>query len=720
MSAGESPAADIGGTQFQASGRPAAVAASRLGLLVRRVFAAFCAVLGGSLLVGTAIFVLDLDDFARIAADRILANAVRPAGREMPATAGSIPYRSGDVQVVGGMGQGLSCSLPSFLDRLAFPTDPGKSPIGLRMRQACAYHDYCYRHGAATYGFTQADCDFALQAQAFRLCTFIETAGQPDANGHVKDGNCMRDARLVTLGVRIGGSDSFRTLEARAVPSVNETRRSGSDENTSTFFEFDPYPTRSAGYTVYRIADAPPCSSMAWAAKAIYRFTIRPSGIVVSYSVGFGRFWHYLDIPGDPHYVTSAPLVVHAGAGSDAADWFVWWQRAGEDSTVGRLVAIAPKQASGGDTFCRGLTESVDAAPRIIKAEIGRDEKRREDPQIDQLQPADLRPAAGHVLSLVTLRNHHCLDPGNAPCFVHVMVRTDTGLPLVQEQEPLSINDRFSRKPANTDIDRYRNFASLPFVLDPPGAEAPVIAWTRRDTNYQTEARLRRAAVDAGTGTGTRDDTARSQGTVLLSGFAESDEPAFVLGRSGTHPILASLSDTTAALGASSAAMREWPLPPPDIDDLAREVPAVAVDPDRCRPGLEAEWLVRPPQVLGQADGSALVVFSRLRPFVSANWTAAELQLATLAILPDGSCPMPAWRGTEIAIPTPPERGKTTDPLESGRAAFVRISRSPLLLADLNGDGSVDVALAESGEPDIPLPICSIAADGSCSVNLYP
>ena len=165
------------------------------------------ALVGALIVIGVLAFIVRLDYFGRIAADKILANASYPMGREMPFTSGAIGYASSDIQIVGGMGQGLSCSLPPIVDWLAFPTKGEISPIGLRMRQACAYHDYCYRHGAATYGLTQADCDFALQTQAFRLCSFIEKEKRHDAYGYVQEGDCMRDARLVTLGVRVGGSE---------------------------------------------------------------------------------------------------------------------------------------------------------------------------------------------------------------------------------------------------------------------------------------------------------------------------------------------------------------------------------------------------------------------------------------------------------------------------------------------------------------------------------
>ena len=173
-----------------------------------------CLAVGVVVLCGTALIFTFASDTARFVADHVLANAIPPGSREMPPTAHAIAYTASDVQVLGGRGDGLSCSIPPLVEAMVFPRAANGAPIGLRMRQACAAHDYCYRHGAATYGYSQADCDFLLQEHAFRLCLFI--AG--DAKGRDASvsptesalGKCRSDARLVTLGVRAFGSDSFR------------------------------------------------------------------------------------------------------------------------------------------------------------------------------------------------------------------------------------------------------------------------------------------------------------------------------------------------------------------------------------------------------------------------------------------------------------------------------------------------------------------------------
>ncbi len=675
----------------------------------------FLAVVGGLVLIGAAIFVIRLDIFGRMAADHILANAIEPSGREMPPTAGALPYASADIQIIGGMGQGLSCSLPWPMDTLAFPVEGGNSPIGLKMRQACAYHDYCYRHGAATYGYTQADCDFALQVQAFRMCAFIEQVTS-DESGREKETKCVQDARLVTLGVRVGGTDAFRPLNARDVLSIDEIEKGEEAKDYSTYFEFDPYPTKSADYKIYRIADAPPVVGIPPGRKAIYRFRINPSGFRIFYSVGMQKFIHYADISGNPHFLTSPPVVVHTNEAGIPVDWFVWWQRVNENQTTGRLLGLAPGllRPDRGRS-CFGLPTDC-ATSAIFSAQIGEDSK--EDPNIDQLRPADLGPAAAQGISMVTLRHHKCAGKGNAPCSVHVLVKTapseTQARTTSQPQKSLSISDRLVEMPMSRDKYRYRNFAALPFVLDPPGADAPVIAWTRRDGDYQNNAILRRAAV--GPGAKSEDgtyDVAISQGTVFLQGFSEDHEPAFMLGRSSDEPVLVSLAVDKAN---GTVAAWSWPLPRPDPGDTAQDREPVKAALAPCRPGLEAEWLSRPAQILGRKDGGALAIFSLLRPHVSEKWTVAKLQLATLKINRDGSCPVPAKPGSDIALdlPKPAETEKTRKPIAEGRDAFVRISRAPILIADLDGDGREEVMLADGPRKDFPHLLCSISEAGAC------
>lgn len=256
-------------------------------------------------------------------ADKLLANEVRFDDRELPHTAHAI-HASGDVvQLAGGQGNGLSCSLPLGAQMLAFGSGSVKSgpqasaPIALQMRQACAFHDYCYRHGNATYGYSQADCDFMLQQQVFRLCKFINELSTV--------GECETNARKVTLGARLGGSGSFKLA------------RELEDKDASTFFEFDSYPVRSRSFKVVRVADAP----LRWVQdgihkKAAYHFEIRPSGSLV-HVIGWlkdgGTVSTTFELPGSYAAINGPPMVVRDAEGGE--DWFVWWKRADLTTTQG-------------------------------------------------------------------------------------------------------------------------------------------------------------------------------------------------------------------------------------------------------------------------------------------------------------------------------------------------------------------------------------------------
>jgi hypothetical protein len=92
---------------------------------------------------------------------------------EMPTTVTSYPSGPEVVSIIGGSGDGLNCS-PSLVDLLfdgSQDQNNNRHLIRQRFRQASVFHDLCYRHGLATYGYTQNDCDRILQNQAFRLYT---------------------------------------------------------------------------------------------------------------------------------------------------------------------------------------------------------------------------------------------------------------------------------------------------------------------------------------------------------------------------------------------------------------------------------------------------------------------------------------------------------------------------------------------------------------------
>jgi hypothetical protein len=164
-----------------------------------------------------------------------------PIDREAATTVASFPPSADIRAVVGGKGEGLDCSIPWLLQKLMFsPLADADSAVSLQFRQSCVTHDYCYRHGAATYGYSQADCDFNLLEHAFRTCIQIYDLGWilfPHSYAGDKTIEiCRSRAREVLLGVRIGGQSSFKPREE------------------SSYFEFDPMPIRAEDYTVARLS----------------------------------------------------------------------------------------------------------------------------------------------------------------------------------------------------------------------------------------------------------------------------------------------------------------------------------------------------------------------------------------------------------------------------------------------------------------------------------
>ena len=156
---------------------------------------------------------------------------------EMPATITSFQSGPDVVSTIGGSGNGLNCSLPSIVNVFfdGSKDEDGKRHLVLqRFRQACVFHDLCYRHGLATYGYNQNDCDRVLQNEAFRLCLYIR-------NGRAADeaDRCQTDSKMVLAGVSLGGSGAYRAW------------------NQSTYFEFASDPSRSNGFLVSRVVDHP-------------------------------------------------------------------------------------------------------------------------------------------------------------------------------------------------------------------------------------------------------------------------------------------------------------------------------------------------------------------------------------------------------------------------------------------------------------------------------
>lgn len=65
-----------------------------------------------------------------------------------------------------GNGQPLGCSIPVAVDLLTERLDEAKDLF----EPACTQHDFCYRHGAATYGHQREDCDREFKQLMEQAC----------------------------------------------------------------------------------------------------------------------------------------------------------------------------------------------------------------------------------------------------------------------------------------------------------------------------------------------------------------------------------------------------------------------------------------------------------------------------------------------------------------------------------------------------------------------
>ncbi len=699
-------------------------------------------------IVALFVFIAPIAEFS---ANRIFTQARPPTDSELPHTAVAIPYSSDDVQMLGGQGLGLSCSVPASVERFVFPPRTNHAPTSLRMRQACAFHDYCYRHGAATYGYGQADCDYLLMEQAYRICRFLNTADTV--------AKCVSEARKVALGVRVGGSDSFRRAddtpqsptEAGNHPcAVDKELGLMDDRCTSSYFEFDPYPVRAANYSVYRIADAPG----SWAAagvggKVLYIFRLRPSGTqvtIVGWGKGGGTVCTGYSVPGDVAYLNVPPRVVRLGADdSSGEDWLVWWRRYSLDRTGGKLAILSPRRATPEDwaelfagakrfdpTHCivlhvdRSLTPT---SPRRAAREFDLGEKSTP----DDGEFSDILPAPGlgrrDRLLLMALRTQACSTPLRS-CYHEIAIDPgDPGGKIVLD--PFAIRDDV-KNDRGRDPDRYRNYVTSPIPM--AGPDGPALAWLRRGeesgATYNEAALLRRAYHAGARG--------ESFGLVLLREFSEGADPVFVLGRATPRPRLHAL--TTGP--DRRLTLKEWWLPPPIIGGTTpsfesngkceREAPAgllngraqASVCPRtiaaECLKDLDDTWLIKPPSVLAAPAGGGTMLFKRFRAQrqpTNKQMLSLGVETRAVDITPDGNCTPGAAKTFDLNIevqadpendddaPEAGERDKSKEAEEVKRARIASLRGRPVLAAHLADGKGYSLIVPDPRTPGLSIKV---------------
>lgn len=626
-------------------------------------------------------------------ADTVLANEVRFDDREAPRTPHAIAASSDGVQLMGGQGNGLSCSLPPGAQALAFARVGNQAPIALQMRQACAFHDYCYRHGNATYGYSQADCDFMLQQQAFRLCKFI--------NRNATIGECETNARKVTIGVRLGGFGNFK--RARALE----------DERASTFLEFDPYPTRANSFRVVRIADAP----QKWQRdglfpKAAYHFDIRPSGSLVhvlGWKPNGSMVCTSFELPASYNAINGPPMVVRDAPTGE--DWFVWWKRAELSATYGHFALLAPgrathqdwEKASGGfkPYAQRGQCEAQ--APWSEDADVptGLQPHAFVTPPVD-LNFSEIHPVHGAntpgMVRLMGLSTHSCKDGDISLCIVDVQLdtarkqfRVAPASPTLYRAVDQNCEKGSPNNKSHDSCDRYRNYVGAPFAV--AHQSQPALIWMRRGAGdgdgYESGATVRRYAPGK-----TREEPAVDLGEKSLPAFPESMEPALIANADSDNPTFVSLvagKDSFKLLAQIAVKKGEQPS-------------AVELD---CFSNPDPSWLKRPP-AMAQDRKDPLrnyIVFSRVRITEAENKAvgpAAALEVA-VATLMNGTCSgvqattFPQFfkgfvAASEALASIKSANNTDTDEAKNayGRLAE-RVRGGQMVLADVTGDGVPDL-----------------------------
>jgi hypothetical protein len=314
---------------------------------VGRVTLLGLAIIGLLTLIFAALAFSFSPDIVDRAAYKAFANTLPPGDVELTQTAFAPTLSGTEVGVLSARGEGLNCSINPPVLFLAF-RDGGseEASVNLRYRQACVSHDLCYRHGAATYGYSQSDCDAFLVRDAFHLCKQI-----PGNDAGID--KCVAVARRVYAGVVLGGAESFR----RADPALPESADiAAALERTSTFAEYQAYLGGQAAIA------APRLMRNAKGAIELVYIKHRPGGEAYRrLAWNGGSFAQIADgfLPSRYDRVPSLPLLI-AGQRNRIGDILTWWRRDQTDGNatggtfelatgegLGELATITPQRASG-------------------------------------------------------------------------------------------------------------------------------------------------------------------------------------------------------------------------------------------------------------------------------------------------------------------------------------------------------------------------------------
>lgn len=201
------------------------------------------------LMIVIAVFAYKGPQIVGAMAEYVVGHSAQPKGEVYPATPYLPMQSTAEVAALGGRAEGISCSLPSIAESFFDDAPAGveqsapNASVNLQFRQACFRHDYCYRHGAATYGYTQLDCDNFLAEDAARLCVQIMRKTDDPAVTEKRLAWCQTRARKVLLGVMAGGAAAFREEQPNHRYQVKDPTHFDVQSEVSTRLEYDPYPS---------------------------------------------------------------------------------------------------------------------------------------------------------------------------------------------------------------------------------------------------------------------------------------------------------------------------------------------------------------------------------------------------------------------------------------------------------------------------------------------
>lgn len=85
---------------------------------------------------------------------------------------------------------------------------PIKNPYDSKFQGACSSHDFCYRFGYATYGYSKSRCDYLFSKEMNNICVNVDWI--LIASGGLSVPACKAAAKIYYGAVVVGGASSFK------------------------------------------------------------------------------------------------------------------------------------------------------------------------------------------------------------------------------------------------------------------------------------------------------------------------------------------------------------------------------------------------------------------------------------------------------------------------------------------------------------------------------